>query len=142
MDFNLFIDLAKIAHSAFNSLLALAFAYQARVGLSIRRGRKSGQPRPAVVGRHRKLGILLVLMSVVGYGFGLTLVIIDKGHVLEYPLHFTVGSLIVLAVLGQFAVSKKIKGRDSSFRTPHLILGVGILCLYALQILLGVGVLL
>jgi len=138
----LFIDIGRVAHGAFNILLALAFAYQAWIGLAIRRGRKSGRPRPTAVKRHRKLGPLLVIMSAVGYCFGLVLVGLDKGHVLEYPLHFTVGSLIVLAVLAQFAISKKIKGRALSIRTLHLFIGISIICLYALQIAIGMGILL
>jgi hypothetical protein len=136
------IDLAKVAHGAFNFLLALAFLYQAWMGLAIRRGRKKGSLRPPVIKRHRRLGPLLVLMSAAGYGFGLALVLIDKGHVLEYPLHFAVGSLIVLFVFGQFAISKKIKGRASFFRTLHLLIGICIICLYALQMVVGVGVIL
>lgn len=143
MDVNmLFIDLAKVAHGAFNTLLTFVFVYQAWTGLAIRRGRKSGHPRPTVVKRHRKLGPLLVVMSAAGYCFGLVLVRMDRGHVLEYPLHFAVGSLIVLVVLAQFAVSKKIKGRGLSIRALHLFIGISIIGLYTLQIAIGVGVLL
>jgi cytochrome b561 len=136
------IDLAKVAHGAFNVLLALAFLYQAWMGIAIRRGRKRGRPRPPLIKRHRRLGPLLVVLSIAGYCFGLALVLLDKGHVLEYPLHFAVGSLIVLFVSGQFAVSKKIKGRESFFRTLHLFIGICIICLYALQMVIGVGVML
>lgn len=141
MDFNLFIGMAILAHGAFNTLLALAFVYQAWLGFAIRSGRQSGRPRPTNIKKHRKFGPLLVLMSAAGYFFGLILVSLDKGHVLQYPLHFTVGSLIVLAVLGQFAVSKKIKGRNLSFRTLHLFIGIVIMGLFALQIAIGLGML-
>lgn len=137
----LFIDIARVAHGAFNTLLALAFIYQSWMGFAIRKARKSSQPRPTAVKRHRKLGPLLVVMSAVGYCFGLVLVRLDKGHVLEYPLHFIVGSLIVLVVLAQFAVSKKIKGRGLSIRALHLFIGISIICLYALQLAIGLGVL-
>lgn len=136
------LDLAKVAHGAFNLLIALAFLYQAGMGMAIRRDRKKGSPRAPIIKRHRRLGPLLVILSIAGYGFGLVLVLIDKGHVLEYPLHFAVGSLIVLFVVGQFAVSKKIKGRESFFRTIHLSIGIGIIFLYALQMVIGVGVIL
>ena len=136
------IDIAKIAHGAFNTLLAFAFLYQAWMVLAIRRGRKNGRPRPTIIRRHSKFGPLLVVMSATGYCFGLVLVTLDKGHALEYPLHFAVGSLIVLFVFGQFAVSKKIKGCESSFRTLHLLIGICIISLYAFQIVIGVGVLL
>ena len=142
MPFDLVIDLAKVVHGSFNTLLALVFMYQAGMGLTIRRGRKRGQPRPKAVRRHRKLGPFLAVLGAAGYCFGLLLVTIDTGHVLEYPLHFAVGSLIVLFLLGQYTVSKKIKGPESPWRTPHLAIGVGIICLYLLQIFIGIGVLL
>jgi cytochrome b561 len=142
MTFALFIDIAKLAHGSFNTLLALAFIYQAWMGLRIRRGRKKGETRPAVVRRHRKIGPVLVVLGVLGFCAGLTLVLIDKGRVLVYPLHLAVGALIVLFLLGQYAVSRKIKGAESPWRTPHLAIGVGIVLLYVFQILVGLSVLL
>jgi len=141
MTFDLFIDISKVAHGSFNALLALVFLYQARMGLRIRRGRKRGETQLKAMRRHRRLGPFLVCMGLLGYCLGLLLVYIDKGRVLEYPPHLAVGSLIVLFLLGQYAVSRKIKGPESSWRTPHLAIGVGIICLYVLQIVIGVGVL-
>lgn len=60
-------------------LLALAFLYQARMGLTIRKEREKVKPRSATISRHRRLGPLLVVMGVAGYCFGLILVYIDKG---------------------------------------------------------------
>jgi len=142
MTFDLFIDISKVAHGSFNALLALVFLYQARMGLSIRRGRKRGEPQLKAMRRHRRLGPFLVVMGLLGYCLGLILVSIDKGRVLEYPLHLVVGSVIVLFLLGQYAVSRKIKGPESSWRTPHLAIGTGIILLYVLQIVIGIGVLL
>jgi hypothetical protein len=142
MTFALFIDIAKLAHGSFNSLLALTFFYQAWMGLRIRSGRKRGEPRPVVVKRHRRIGPFLVVLGVLGFCLGLTLVLIDKGRVLVYPLHLAVGALIVLFLLGQYAVSRKIKGAESPWRTPHLAIGVGIVLLYVFQILVGLSVLL
>jgi FtsH-binding integral membrane protein len=142
MTFELFIDMSKLAHGSFNALLALVFLYQARMGLSIRRGRKRGEPQLKAMRRHRRLGPFLVCMGLLGYCLGVILVYIDKGRVLEYPLHLAAGSLIVLFLLGQYAVSRKIKGPESSWRTPHLAIGVGIVCLYVLQIVIGISVLL
>lgn len=142
MNFDLFIDISKLAHGSFNTLLALVFFYQAWMGLSIRRGRKRGKPRPIAVRRHRRLGPILVVLGVLGFCLGLLLVIIDKGRVLEYPLHVAVGAVIVLFLLGQYAVSRKIKGLESPWRTPHLAIGTGIILLYVLQIVIGIGVLL
>jgi FtsH-binding integral membrane protein len=141
MTFDLFIDMSKVAHGSFNALLALVFLYQAWMGLTIRRGRKRGESQLIAMRRHRRLGPFLVVMGLLGYCLGLILVYIDKGRVLEYPLHLAVGSLIVLFLLGQYAVSRKIKGLESSWRTPHLAIGVGLICLYVLQIVIGIAVL-
>jgi len=92
--------------------------------------------------RHRRLGPFLVIIGVLGYCFGVAMVLIDTGKVLEYPLHLAIGSLIVLFLVGQYAVSKRIKGLESSWRRPHFAIGVGILCLYILQIVTGITVLL
>ena len=142
MTFDLFIDISKLAHGSFNALLALVFLYQARMGLSIRRGRKRGEPQLKAMRRHRRLGPFLVCMGLLGYCLGLILVSIDTGRLLEYPPHLVVGSVIVLFLLGQYALSKKIKGPESPWRTPHLANGVGLICLYVLQIVIGIGVLL
>jgi hypothetical protein len=142
MNFAPLIDIAKLVHGSFNTLLALAFFYQAWLGLRIRRGRKRGEPQPATVRRHRKVGPFLVVLGVLGFCAGLILVLIDKGRVFAYPLHLAVGASIVLFLLGQYAVSKRIKGLDSPWRTPHLAIGVGIVLLYVFQILVGLSVLL
>jgi hypothetical protein len=141
MTFGLFIDISKLAHGSFNTLLALAFLYQAWMGLSIRRGRNRSELQVKAVRRHRRLGPILVVLGILGFCLGVLLVYIDKGRVLEYPPHLAVGSLIVLFLLGQYAVSKKIKGPESPWRTPHLAVGVGIILLYVLQIVIGVGIL-
>jgi hypothetical protein len=141
MTFELFIDLSEAAHGTFNSLVALCLLYQAWMGITIRRGRKRGEPRFVAIKRHRKFGPFLVVMGLLGYCFGLILVWIDKGRVLVYPLHLALGSLIVIFLLGQYAVSRRIKGLESPWRTPHLAIGVTILCLYALQIAVGLAVL-
>ncbi len=141
MNLALFIDIGKVVHGSFNALLALVFFYQASMGLRIRRGRKRGEPQFPVMKRHRRLGPFLVALGIFGYCAGLILVLIDKGRVVEYPLHLIVGSVIVLFLLGQYAVSRKIKGPESLWRTPHLAIGASIILLYVVQIVLGIGVL-
>ncbi len=84
----------------------------------------------------------MVGLGIFGYCAGLILVLIDKGQLFAYPLHLLVGSVIVLFLLGQYAVSKKIKGLESPWRTPHLCIGCGIIVLYVVQILLGVSIIL
>jgi hypothetical protein len=141
MNLALFIDIGKVVHGSFNTLLVLVFCYQASMGLRIRRGRKRGEPQFPVMKRHRRLGPFLVALGIFGYCAGLILVLIDKGRIFEYPPHLAVGSVIVLLLLGQYAVSRKIKGPESLWRTPHLAIGAGIILLYVVQIVLGIGVL-
>ena len=142
MNFSLFIDIGKLIHGSFNTLLALAFFYQGWMGLKIRRGRHRAELPIKVMKRHRRLGPWLVGLGIFGYCAGLILVYIDKKNLLEYPLHLIVGCVIVLLLLGQYWVSRKIKGLDSPWRTPHLAIGVGIIVLYVFQILVGLSVLL
>jgi hypothetical protein len=53
-----------------------------------------------------------------------------------------VGCLIVLCLVTTVVLSRNIKGPDSPYRTPHFILGIAILCLYLIEVVLGIGVLL
>jgi hypothetical protein len=53
-----------------------------------------------------------------------------------------VGCTIVLCLIAAFILSRKIKGPDSPYRTPHFYLGISILCLYVIEAVLGLGVLL
>jgi FtsH-binding integral membrane protein len=142
MTVGLFIDVAKLAHGSFNTLLALCFFYQAGMGLAIRRGRKRGEPLVKAARRHRRLGPFLVVLGILGYCAGLILTYVDKGRVFEYPPHLAVGSVIVLFLLGQYAVSRRIKGLESAWRTPHLVIGSGIIVLYVVQVVVGISVLL
>jgi hypothetical protein len=140
MTSTLFMDISKVAHGSFNTLLVIVFLYQAWIGLAIRRGRKSGKNQFAAMKRHRKLGPFLVVMGFAGYCAGLILVYIDSGLILEYPLHLMIGSIIVFLLICQYVVSRKIRGPESPWRTPHLAIGVGILCFYIVQIVTGLGV--
>jgi hypothetical protein len=142
MTSGLYLDVAKLFHGSFNTLVAFSFMYQGWMGLAVRRGRKRGQPRIEIVKRHRRLGPILVVLGALGFCAGLTLAIIDKGTILQYPLHVIVGSVIVLFILGQYTVSKKIKGPESPWRTPHLAIGMGIVVFYLFQILVGLSILL
>jgi hypothetical protein len=53
-----------------------------------------------------------------------------------------VGSCIALLIIATFIISKKIKGPESLWRTPHFMIGLFILLLYIVQIYLGLGILL
>ncbi len=91
---------------------------------------------------HRKEGPIFAVLGVAGYLAGAGLILIDKGHLFEYPPHMIVGSCIALLIITTFIISKKIKGPESSWRTPHFMIGLFILLLYIIQIYLGLGILL
>jgi hypothetical protein len=132
----------RLVHGSYNSLVMLLFFYHGWLGITIRRARKSKAPLLfAVIKRHRKTGPVLAIMGGLGFLIGLTLILLDTGNVLEYPSHFLVGCTIVLCLLSTFLISRKIKGPDSPYRTPHFVLGIAILCLYLIEVFLGIGVL-
>ncbi len=133
----------RLVHGTFNTLVMLLFIYQGFVGLKIRKNRKLKQPPPfRAVKRHRKIGPFLALLGVTGFGAGFTLVYLDVGHFFKFPLHFLTGALIALLIITTFLVSRKIKGPDSKWRTPHFVIGIMIICLYLIQVFLGLGILL
>lgn len=134
----------RLAHGFFNFSVMLMFFYTARFGLQIRRARQKGAPRPtAAIRRHRKLGPILASLGAMGFGAGLTLVLLDTGNVLKYPAHLLVGVILVALLLATFLVSRKISGTEASpIRKTHFLLGLTILSLYLLEVLLGLGVLL
>lgn len=137
------IPYLKLVHGSFNTIVMFLFLYQGRLGLIIRRRRKRGGPPIfEVTGRHRRFGPIFVFIGFIGFLAGLTLVIFDQGRVFEYPLHLMMGSFIVLLLTTTFLISKKIRGPDSPWRTPHFIVGIFIISFYIIQIFLGLGVLL
>ncbi len=132
----------RLVHGSYNSLVMLLFFYHGWLGITIRRARKSKGHLPfAVIKRHRKTGPALAIMGGFGFLIGLTLTLLDSGNILQFPAHFMVGCTIVLCLLSTFLISRKIKGPDSPYRTPHFVLGITILCLYLIQVFLGIGVL-
>ncbi len=137
------IPYLKLVHGSFNTVVMLLFLYQGRLGLRIRRQRKRGGPGVfEVVRKHRSFGPILVFIGFIGFLAGLALVFFDEGRVFEYPLHFIMGSLIALLLITTFFISKKIRGSDSPWRTPHFIVGICIISFYIIQIFIGLGVLL
>ena len=95
-----------------------------------------------VVRRHRKTGPVFAIWGSLGFAAGIIMVLLDKGRVLEYPLHFIMGLAIVLTICGAVLVSRRIKGPDPKFRNIHFGLGLLLLVLYVFQVLLGLGILL
>lgn len=133
----------RLVHGMYNTSMMLLFFYHGRQGMIIRRMRKARAPLPfPVIKRHRKMGPILTLFGVLGFFIGFTLVLIDTGKVLDYPPHLFTGMAIVALLITTFVISRKIRGADSPFRTPHLILGIAILCIYLIEVSLGIGVLL
>jgi uncharacterized membrane protein YwaF len=82
-----------------------------------------------------------VFMGILGFLAGITIAYLDNREVFKYPLHFITGSAITLSILATFLISKKIKGRESPWRTIHFTIGLIIICLYFIQAFLGIGIL-
>jgi len=135
------IPYLRLAHGSYNMLIMLLFVYQGILGLKIKRQRLKGQQEFNVIKRHRRLGPILVLLGLSGFFAGVFLVAGDHGHVFHYPLHFITGSVIILFIITTFFISRKIKGIDSPWRVIHFRLGIFILCLYIMQVFLGLGIL-
>lgn len=132
-----------LGHGIFNALVLLCFCYQGWLGHGIRSNRLAGAPAPlSVVRRHRRLGPWLVVLGWAGFLAGVLIVLIDEGRVAEHPLHFSLGLAIVLTQTGAFAASRKIRGRGPEGRARHRLLGILILCLYPVQVFVGLGILL
>jgi hypothetical protein len=137
------IGLIRVLHGAYNALVAIAFLYQGWLGLKIRKTRKTGGAKEfGVIRRHRGNGPVLVLLGILGYVMGVTLITIDKEHIFEYRVHHLVGFAIVILLATTLLVSRKIKGPVSPWRTPHFLLGLAILGAYLAQLLLGLNILL
>ena len=137
------LDFLRIGHGAYNALIALVFFAQGWLGLRILRERTAGGTRDfAVVKKHRSRGPFLVVLGILGYVAGTLLIYLDKGHLLEYPIHNAVGLAIVVLLAATFFISRRIAGPLSPWRTPHLVVGIAILALYLVQLFLGLGILL
>jgi len=133
----------KLAHGFFNVCMMALFCYQGWMGFLIRQARTSGMQMPIdAVRRHRTAGPVFALWGIMGYFSGVVMIVLDKGRVFEYPLHFLAGSSLVLCIGGVFLLSRKITMPDSPFRAPHFALGLCLLLLYIVQMLLGLGILL
>jgi hypothetical protein len=132
----------RIVHGLYNTLVMVLFLYHGWLGLTIRRARKAGKqlPFPAIK-RHRRAGPFLAGAGITGFFIGFSTVMLHTGKVLEYPEHLFTGLAIVLLLSLTFVLSRQIKGPVSAYRTPHAIIGAAILCLYMLQVFIGIGVL-
>jgi len=137
------LDVLRIGHGTYNTLVAVAFLYQGWLGLKIRKERMAAGARDfAIVKRHRSRGPFLVLLGILGYGAGASLIYLDKEKVFQYPLHHLVGLGIVTLLAATFFIAREIKGPESPWRIRHAIVSAGLLCLYLMQLVIGLGVLL
>jgi hypothetical protein len=132
----------KLIHGAFNALVMLLLIYQGWLGLRIRSIRRAGKPPDfRVTKRHRKNGPIFTILGCLGFIAGIIIVFLDEGRIFEYPLHFIMGLIITISLVTTYLISKRIRGAGSLLRSPHFILGVGILGLYLIQVFLGLGIL-
>ena len=132
------IDVLEIAHGVYNAVVALLFIYLGCLGWKIRSERKAGGKRnPAPIRRHRKWGPILAVLGIGGYLAGLIVILLDKGHLYEYPPHLLAGSFIVLAITVTYFISRKINSPESPWRMPHFLIGIFIILLYLAQAVLG-----
>jgi hypothetical protein len=132
----------KLIHGAFNALVMLLLIYQGWFGLRIRNIRMAGKPPDfSMIKRHRKNGPLFTILGCLGFIAGAIIVYLDEGEIFEYPIHFITGLVITISLITTYLISKRISGAESRLRTPHFILGIGILFLYFIQVFLGLGIL-
>ncbi len=133
------ISYLKLLHGAYNTLVICLFVYQGSLGLRIRRS----ETKPFhIIKRHRKTGPVAAALGAAGFIAGVTIVYLDTGRILKYPLHFITGLVIVSLIITTYLISKKIKGPDKYWRNRHFALGILIICLYFIQAFLGLGILL
>ncbi len=136
------IQTARIFHGLYNTTIFLLFLYQASLGYRIRKARLQGTPAPQIIKIHRMAGPVFAILGIGGFLAGAILVLIDKGHLLHFPVHFFTGLLIVLVIVSTFLVSRRITMQSISIRKLHMGFGVVLLGLYLIQILIGLSVIL
>ncbi len=137
------VPFLKLVHGSFNFLVMFLLIYQGSLGLRIRKKRRAGeQPNVKFIKRHRRNGPIFALLGCTGYFAGISIVYLDKGKIFNYPLHFITGLFIALSLVTTYLISKKIRVTESPWRTSHFMLGIVILCLYLIQVFLGLNILL
>jgi len=135
------VSTLQLVHVFFNSTLFFALVYQGRLGWRIRRRRVAGVLQDfSVVKRHRTLGPILATLLPMGYLAGLITVYLHKGLWVRFPGHLAGGTVLLVVVFSIFMVSKRIRGAQSPWRTPHFALGLLLLCTFLVQIYLGLNI--
>jgi len=135
------VSALQLAHVFVNGALFFALAYQGQLGWRIRRRRVAGVlPDFSVVKRHRALGPILAMLLPIGYLAGLITAYLHKGLWVRYPGHLAVGTVLLAIVFSTVLVSKRIRGAQSPWRTPHFALGLLLLSAFLVQIYLGLNI--
>ena len=133
----------RYVHGSYNLVLVLMFFVQGFFGMKIRKARTANLDPPLkIIKRHRMIGPILFMLGIGGFFAGLTLVYIDHGNILKFPIHLLFGVVLSVFLVNLFFVSRMIKGVDTHWRDLHYKLGIGVLCIYVIQALLGIGILL
>jgi hypothetical protein len=132
----------RLGHGTFNTIVFMLIVYQGILGYRVRKARLAGISAGGVNRRHRKNGPVLVVLGIAGFFAGIVLVYLDQVPLLKYPLHFINGTLISMALVGMFLISKRIRAADSQWRTAHYGLGTTTIVLYVIQLFLGLAILL
>ncbi len=135
------VSALQLAHVSFNGVLFLALVFQGVLGWRIRRRRVAGVLQDfSVVTRHRALGPVLAALLPIAYLAGLITVYLHKGLWVLHSIHLAVGTVLVAIACSMYLVSKKIRGPQSPWRTPHFALGLFLLCTFLVQIYLGLNI--
>jgi len=135
----------KVMHACFNSLVFILFCYQGWLGLKIKKARIEGRyPISSIIKRHRKTGPFIAGLGLLGYFAGLIVGRLshDHAHTFSFSPHLVLGSVLVIAILLVLLISKRIKGVNPFWRTIHFSFGLCLLCLYVIQIIFGLRILL
>jgi len=133
----------QIAHALFGSALFLALVIQGRLGWRIRSRRIAGAPQDSsAVKRHRALGPILASLPLAVFLAGLITVRIHKGLWVIFPGHLAVGGVVLALAAATALASREIRGDGSPWRARHRALGALLLCVFLVQVALGLGILL
>jgi hypothetical protein len=130
------------AHGLYNAIVFVLFVWQGWLGAKIRTERLNGAP-PIItaIRRHRKFGSVVFLLGIAGFLSGVFIIYFTKGHILVQPPHFVAGSILTLLIMLAFFLSKRIRGRSSPWRIRHFAAGTATICVYIIQIYLGIKIL-
>ncbi len=133
----------QAVHVFFSSALFIAAVYQGLLGWRIRGRRVAGVLQDfSIVKRHRRLGPILAALLPLTFLAGLSTAYLHRGLWLRFPGHFAAGTVLLAILYSTVLVSKRIRGAQSPWRTPHFELGVLLLLAFLIQIFLGLDVLL